>query len=61
MIEVVKIIRIKMKNRIEKLKPLIDFNKDEFIVVRILQRKKDNPNLEILNFKSNIFVNINLL
>lgn len=35
-----------MKNRIEKLKPLIDFNKDEFIVVRILQRKKDNPNLE---------------
>ena len=35
-----------MKNRIEKLKPLINFNKDEFIVVRILQRKKDNPNLE---------------
>lgn len=35
-----------MKNRLEKLKPLINFNKDEFIVVRILQRKKDNPNLE---------------
>ena len=35
-----------MKNRIEKLKPLINFNKDEFIVVRILQRKKDNPTLE---------------
>ena len=35
-----------MKNRIEKLKPLINFNKDEFIVLRILQRKKDNPNLE---------------
>ena len=35
-----------MKNRIEKLKPLINFNKDEIIVVRILQRKKDNPTLE---------------
>ena len=35
-----------MKNRIEKLKPLINFNKDEFIVVRILQRKEDKPTLE---------------
>lgn len=35
-----------MKNRLEKLKPLINFNKDEFIVVRILSRRKDNPDLE---------------
>lgn len=33
--------------RLRKLKPLIDFKTNDFIVVQILQRKKDNPDLKI--------------
>lgn len=34
-------------DRLELLKPLIKFNKDEFVFVQIFQRRKDNPNLEL--------------
>lgn len=36
-----------MEKRLEILKPLIQFEKDEFIFVQIFQRRKDNPDLEL--------------
>lgn len=36
-----------MKERKEKLKNLIGLNENDFFVVRILQRRKDNPELEL--------------
>lgn len=36
-----------MKNRLNLLKPLINFNENEFIFVQIFQRRKDNPDLEL--------------
>lgn len=34
-------------NRLEKLKPLIKLNQNDFIFVQIFQRRKDNPELEL--------------
>ena len=34
-------------DRLELLRPLIKFNKDEFVFLQIFQRRKDNPDLEL--------------
>lgn len=38
---------MEIEERLKLLKPLVDFSKDEFIFVQILQRRKDNPDLDI--------------